>query len=61
MSRHSDTLSEANQVCIDEFHSTLDHWLHQRDQEDREYQDTDKSWISKQTKNGSIVMNERKL
>ena len=48
MSRHSEALTEANEGCLEEFYSTLNTWLHQRDQEDREYQDQDESWIRKQ-------------
>ena len=48
MSRHSEALTEANEGCLEEFYSTLNTWLHQRDLEDREQMDQDESWIRKQ-------------
>jgi hypothetical protein len=48
MSRHSEALTEANEGCLDEFYSTLNTWLHQRDQEDRQAMDQDESLIRKQ-------------
>ena len=48
MSRWVEAATDANAECMDEFFSTLNAWLHQREQEDREYQDQDKEWIHKQ-------------
>ena len=45
MSRWTEYAVEANQECLNEFYSTLDHWIDKREQEAREQQDNDPDWI----------------
>lgn len=68
MTRHNDTLIEANRECMDEFSAAIDSMVDQQMQEqDRQerpwwyYQDQDKVWIHKVTSNGYLTMNKRKI
>ncbi len=45
MSRWTDHASQANAELLDEFYSTLDHWIHQKEQDDRRALDQDEQAI----------------